>query len=1489
MKKKKAVECLPKISKEQMGIRSAEHPNNKILTTKQQLLNILGKVLDFSDILLDSTVEVCIQVLSEGKSRQQLIDALEINIDEDTYNKMVEIIQNENESSSEFEESSEDDFTSSDVENIIKTENKSSVGTQLLGSNFEIENIFQNVHKNLFEKILRRRNEVAHFMLALCNRPESVEYLKQTNSSFYFYLNKKENLISQNNSVKSQVKSLRLPQGSTKTTTDDYEIVHIPPQHNDKKVPFHTLPPLIQRILGCTYQNNFIQHTTFKNIFYGEDNVLICAPTGSGKTNLALFALLREYSHIKNFRAVYIAPMKALVNEMHIHFHRILNPLKITVFSLSSDSQLSRQEIKNCNLLISTPEKFDIITRRESNEYSLIIIDEIHLLNDTRGATLEAITARMLRSGCRIVALSATLPNYTDVANFIRATPENTFYFSEEFRSVPLEYELITVKGKTPLKKNITINKLTLEKVMQSMGSIIIFVNSRRETINTANLLVEKFSLLNEELQENVRILLKNDDEELMDSSLNKSKLIYLAMHGIGIHHAGLSIKLRHAMETLFKKGVIRVLVSTATLAWGVNLPANTVIIKGTEVYNPEEGGWSQLSALNVVQMFGRAGRLNNIEDGKPGSNLQGKAILITDFNAISFIYQKPIESQLMLSLSDHINAEIVIGAQTLEELIDWFKFTFYWVRNPDCNYENIIMNALKCLEEEELIYRKGVIITPTVKGRIACHYYIHHSDINMFYTSLRPFMTDLGVLNLISQCKEFATLITREDEKNELNQEVPIPGNKYVILLQLYLSNVNVEKYTLYCDISYISQNTSRILRALFEVSLQLCLSRTSKIILRYYKSIENRFFPYQTPLRQFIKDKSLISEIEKKDIPLNILYRMTENELKDLYSKNIYAYLRYIPKYRIQSTVFAHVDSTAIISVRIETDFIEKRIHNKYYHIIVSDLNDEIVVYYEVIFMGEEGIDIFLPVNNKFKRYYLEVISDELIGEEEGVIIETQGGGLFSWISGVNTPSASIYNAIGPMYDLLWSNNTELPSNPTILVLSISESNFYRSKGFNVLTYHEFTTLRYIPEYVLMKDIHLIGYHYLIEISILICRLKGIKMCGLGFAGLIEEEFLKDLNVKNIGGKNSEISYITSDSFTYEQQMRDHINNLKKQKDDIPLQSSLCIFPSLKYANENISTKLIPDVNISTSKEIVDKAIRECIDIRYDSVHIIGISSYVDGVLTEYSMCDIMNYYKLSKKKCFIYLKESRKQIFLDSKIPIFYKPSASKLEIKIYEEACKGKRTIEFADLVVNYSLCVNTLEMFKDSITPNIGLKGVLELICSADELEVFKISMDERDSNCFDIIYSKNRYRMKNNRAHILIQYFMDLDIEDECSLDNSIVSHFSEEMLVWIIKLAEGLAGVCMSKGYKNPAMICLDIICGLVSKFVVVEGEYEITSKGEIRVSKIPERMDGKGMSFYVLREQKLLKWQFLEVGANGSITNGEDVWCDCIGKIKQ
>lgn len=133
-----------------------------------------------------------------------------------------------------------------------------------------------------------------------------------------------------------------------------------------------------------------------------------------------------------DFKIVYVAPMKALAAEIVEKMQKRLQFLGIHVRELTGDMQLTKTEISATQFIVTTPEKWDVITRKGTGDVELtqkvklLIIDEVHLLNEDRGAVIESIIARTLRqvessqSLIRIVGLSATLPNYIDVAAFLR-------------------------------------------------------------------------------------------------------------------------------------------------------------------------------------------------------------------------------------------------------------------------------------------------------------------------------------------------------------------------------------------------------------------------------------------------------------------------------------------------------------------------------------------------------------------------------------------------------------------------------------------------------------------------------------------------------------------------------------------------------------------------------------------------------------------------------------------------------------------------------------------------------------------------------------------------------------------------------------------------------------------------------------------------------------------------------------------------------------
>ena len=500
---------------------------------------------------------------------------------------------------------------------------------------------------------------------------------------------------------------VKLPQGSTRTAYKGYEEVTIPqpeqpdPEADERLISINELPSWAQPAFEGMQNLNRVQSKLYKAAFTGFDNLLLCAPTGAGKTNVAMMCILREVGRfidsrgkldLNGFKIVYIAPMKSLVQEMVGNFSKRLKPYDIQVKELSGDQNLTKKQIKETQIIVTTPEKWDIITRKTGERtftqtVKLIIIDEIHLLHDDRGPVIESIVSRTLRQientgeMIRLVGLSATLPNYKDIATFLRVDPKRgLFNFSNSYRPCPLHQTYVGVNEKSAYKRFMLMNQITYNKVAEQAGTnqILVFVHSRKETAATAK-------YLRDQLMENLLVgnlvaedsaskeILLTEAEQVKNADL-KDVLPY----GIGIHHAGMVRTDRTLVEDLFARGHLQVLVSTATLAWGVNLPAHTVIIKGTQVYNPEKGRWAELSPMDIMQMLGRAGR--------PGYDTFGEGILLTTQTQLQFYLslmnqQLPIESQFISKLPDNLNAEIVLGTiQDIDEAATWLTYTYLYI-----------------------------------------------------------------------------------------------------------------------------------------------------------------------------------------------------------------------------------------------------------------------------------------------------------------------------------------------------------------------------------------------------------------------------------------------------------------------------------------------------------------------------------------------------------------------------------------------------------------------------------------------------------------------------------------------------------------------------------------------------------------------------------------------------------------------------------------
>ena len=201
---------------------------------------------------------------------------------------------------------------------------------------------------------------------------------------------------------------------------------------------------------------NAVQSTCYGTAYKSDENIVLSAPTGSGKTVVLELAICRLVSSLQSgqYKIVYMAPTKSLCSERQSDWQRKLKHLDLECAELTGDTaQGQLRHVQNASIIITTPEKWDSMTRKWKDHIKLMelvklfLIDEVHILKESRGATLEAVVSRMksVGSNVRFVALSATVPNSEDVAKWLGQDQANQHQpaqhqkFGEEFRPVRLK------------------------------------------------------------------------------------------------------------------------------------------------------------------------------------------------------------------------------------------------------------------------------------------------------------------------------------------------------------------------------------------------------------------------------------------------------------------------------------------------------------------------------------------------------------------------------------------------------------------------------------------------------------------------------------------------------------------------------------------------------------------------------------------------------------------------------------------------------------------------------------------------------------------------------------------------------------------------------------------------------------------------------------------------------------------------------------------
>lgn len=631
---------------------------------------------------------------------------------------------------------------------------------------------------------------------------------------------------------------------------------------------------------------NAVQSQCFTCAYESDDNLVVSAPTGSGKTVVMELGILRILPQIRSgsVKVVYQAPTKSLCSERYRDWQAKFSVFDVQCAELTGDTDASTlRSVANAGIIITTPEKWDSVTRKWKDHAKLMdmirlfLIDEVHILRDSRGATLEAIVSRMKSAGSKIrfMALSATIPNSEDIAAWLtrgehaRYLPAQRELFDDSFRPVQLKKHILGHEGPyNPWAFDAAMTE-RIPDVIARYGKrkpVMVFCPTKESTIKTANRLVDSWQHTASGIRawSAPRHAIQVENEQLQK----------VVASGVAFHNASLSIQDRHAVERGYLNGEIMIICSTSTLAVGINLPCYLVILKGTQAYS--DAGLQEYSSLEVMQMLGRAGR--------PQHETEACAVVLC-LNERVKKYEKMVageevlESSLHQNLIEHLNAEIGIGTITsISTAKQWLSSTFLNIRlkqNP--KYYDVDMNnevndldnvLLKCCEKDLALLKDAQFIEDngrlrsTEYGQAMARYCTKFETMKSFMNL--PVKAKVSqILSTLVQAFELKDFRLKHNEKafyKELNQaneirypvkvDVALTEHKVSILIQARLGSAPIgknpkNKFTgsqvrqLQLDTNGVIAHARRLIRCMVDMLIQRGDSIGVKSALELARSI--------------------------------------------------------------------------------------------------------------------------------------------------------------------------------------------------------------------------------------------------------------------------------------------------------------------------------------------------------------------------------------------------------------------------------------------------------------------------------------------------------------------------------------------------------------------------------------------------------------------------------------------------------------------------
>ena len=431
-------------------------------------------------------------------------------------------------------------------------------------------------------------------------------------------------------------------------------------------------------------------------------SVVVCAPTGAGKTVIAQHAIHEALKN--NTRVFYTTPLKALSNQKFYDFSEKYGADKVGL--LTGDTSINR----GAQIVVMTTEVFRNMLYGTTfgsltdnlKDVKYVVLDEVHYMNDESRGTVWEESIIYCPTNIQIIALSATVQNSKQLTDWINTVHSKTEHIYTDFRPVPLRFfyydsskpntvlPLMTPEGalngkikpeskykyfnsKKTVKNPCTDIILALQE--KNMLPAIYFTFSRKKCDENA-IKCASLDLLSKE--EAIKAAQMADDYIAENPYLYNNPHIELVKRGIASHHAGLLPGWKNLVERMFQEGLIKVVFATETLAAGINMPARTTIISSISKRTDE--GHRILTANEFLQMSGRAGRRGMDEIGYV-------VVVGTPFQSPEEVYElatsgaNPLESKFSPSYSMVLN---LLQRFSLDEAKELILKTFGYFSSTD-------------------------------------------------------------------------------------------------------------------------------------------------------------------------------------------------------------------------------------------------------------------------------------------------------------------------------------------------------------------------------------------------------------------------------------------------------------------------------------------------------------------------------------------------------------------------------------------------------------------------------------------------------------------------------------------------------------------------------------------------------------------------------------------------------------------------------------